>query len=223
MNTLEKIRNTLRTAGALCDDCLSSSAAVRPRQQVNARCKDMVVSGEIARQTDHCPQCHRNKIVNRLLAGSAAVSNKSGATPNVATIVAEKVESERPWYWEGNVQEAIVRHLKKHGWEIRSSANTASRETGKDIVALKDAKELWVSVKGWPEKSSNTQARHWFAGALLDLVLYRGQHSNVLLAVGVPFGFSTYENLIPRVAWLRTNLPFEVFAVTKTGAVEVIK
>jgi hypothetical protein len=81
---------------------------------------------------------------------------------------------------------------------------------------------MWVSVKGWPEKSVNTQARHWFSGAIFDLVLYKDQSPDVRLAIGLPAGFSTYQNLFPRVKWLRKNLPFEVITVSENGTIKLI-
>ena len=130
--------------------------------------------------------------------------------------------SDKPWYWEGNVQDSIVAHLESEGWKILSSADTSTREAGKDIVATKDGQELWVSVKGYPVKSANTQARHWFSHALFDLVLYRDENPDVRLAIGLPAGFVTYQNLIPRVSWLRKNLPFEVITASEDGEVEVL-
>ena len=102
------------------------------------------------------------------------------------------------------------------------SADTTSREAGKDIEAKRGSRELWVSVKGWAEKSVNTQARHWFAAVLFDLVLYRTDNPSVDLAIGIPDGFSTYENLLPRIRWRREKIPFNVFKVSESGDVSVL-
>lgn len=97
---------------------------------------------------------------------------------------------DNPWYWEGNIQAVLVNHLSMNGYRIVSTANTASHESGKDIEAVgADGKILWVSVKGWPEKSQNTQARHWFSQALFDIILYRNESKNVDLAVAFPDKF----------------------------------
>ena len=136
-------------------------------------------------------------------------------------VIVNIIKSDKPWYWEGNIQTKIVEHLESTEWGILTSANTATREAGKDIVATKNGKELWVSVKGWPERSVNTQARHWFSSALFDLILYRDIDPDVQLAIGLPSGFSTYQNLIPRVSWLRNNLPFEIITVSEQGNVEI--
>ncbi|WP_174819897.1 PD-(D/E)XK nuclease family transposase [Paenibacillus koleovorans] len=48
-------------------------------------------------------------------------------------------------------------------------ADTTSRTSGKDIIAIdRQGKELWISVKGYLEKSSNVQARHWFSSNCLN-------------------------------------------------------
>jgi hypothetical protein len=216
----DKLKATLSSSGPMCDDCLSSSAFVKPRQTVNARCRELEVAGELIRKTDQCPQCKATKIVNQLLAKKENMPSQSQV---VSKYQGSLFDNTKPWYWEGNVQEKIIEYLMSSGWEIVTSANTATREAGKDIVAAKNGKELWVSVKGWPEKSQNTQARHWFSGALFDLVLYRDLDPIVLLAIGVPGGFSTYNNLLGRVRWLRENLPFEIIMVSEEGNVKVVE
>ncbi len=126
------------------------------------------------------------------------------------------------WYWEGNVQARVVSYLVYAGYAVRNVANTASREVGKDIVAVSpDGRELWVSAKGYPEKSRNVQARHWFSGALFDLVLYRGESTDAKLALALPDGFATYANFLPRVDWLKKAMNFEVFCVSEDGSVRV--
>ena len=108
--------------------------------------------------------------------------------PRIPRWLKGQVMRPNPWYWEGNIQGAIVEYLRKADWRISRSADTTSREAGKDIEAERGSRELWVTVKGWPEKSANTQARHWFAAALFDLVLYRTDNPSVELAIGIPGG-----------------------------------
>jgi hypothetical protein len=207
----DKLRSTLAVSGPMCDDCLSSSAFIKPRQTVNARCRELETAGELVRNTDRCPQCKAIKITNRLLGKTEKPTKPGGGDKK---LVISTPDNGKPWYWEGNVQNQIVRHLV---------SNTATREQGKDIVAVKNGKELWVSVKGWPEKSPNMQARHWFAGALFDLILYKDLNPGVRLAIGIPTGYSTYQNLVGRVLWLRRNLPFEIITVSEHGAVNVLE
>jgi len=177
MSVRDKLKATLQTAGAMCDDCLSSSASVKPRQQVNARCRDLELAGEITRQNDQCPQCRSNKIVNRMRAGNQFQSKPNTKKKESQKSIVDVIKPGKPWCWEGNVQTKIVEYLESTEWEILTSANTATRESGKDIVATKSGRELWVSVKGWPERSVNTQARHWFSSALFDLILFSSFHN----------------------------------------------
>ena len=101
-----------------------------------------------------------------------------------------------------------------------SIANTASRESGKDIEAITpNGKTLWVSVKGWPEKSQNTQARHWFSQGLFDIILYRDESKDVELALAFPDGFPTYNNLAKRVRWFQELAKFKIFWVSENGSV----
>ena len=91
---------------------------------------------------------------------------------------------------------------------------------GKDIIAADpQGRTLWVTVKGFPEKSKNIQARHWFAGALLDLARYKDESEDALLAMGLPQGFSTYEALLRRTQSVRRFLRYMVYWVKSDGTV----
>lgn len=65
------------------------------------------------------------------------------------------------WFWEGNVQAAVVAHLAAEGWRILRVADTHSREHGVDIQARRRGTRLLVEVKGYP---SSTYARGDKAG-----------------------------------------------------------
>ncbi|MGE5483497.1 MAG: hypothetical protein ACM3X4_00595 [Ignavibacteriales bacterium] len=128
--------------------------------------------------------------------------------------------SRRPWYWEGSIQARLATYLAGRGYKICSVAHTASKEHGIDIVAAgPDGVEIWISVKGFPESSANTQARHWFAQAVFDVALCRSQNASVRLALGLPDGFPTYERLASRIGWLRTTLPLTIYWVGRSGAI----
>jgi len=60
------------------------------------------------------------------------------------------------WYWEGNVVEAIARHLEGDGWAIVTKANTHSKERGVDIHADRNGRTLLVEAKGYPSKTTAT-------------------------------------------------------------------
>jgi hypothetical protein len=124
------------------------------------------------------------------------------------------------WFWEGKVQERIVEHLTKSGYQVTHLANTLSREPGKDIEALScEGQLLWITVKGYPRKSEHTQARHWFAESLFDLILWREQGATAELGIGLPDSFATYRNLAARVTWLKSCMPFRFYWVGEDGTV----
>jgi hypothetical protein len=129
-------------------------------------------------------------------------------------------DSIRTWCWEGRIQDRIVEYLRSRGFEITGTANTHVRESGKDIQAKSsDGAILWISVKGYPEKSSYTQARHWFAELLFDLILYRAESADAQLGIGLPYGFTTYRNLAARIDWFKQSLPFQFYWVHEDGTV----
>lgn len=209
----EKILNALSLA-ELCDDCLSSTTGVRPRQAVNITCRALSNDLLTVRHFGKCNHCHKAKIVNSL-------SREYSPSDLIATRHVVSGDT-KPWYWEGNVQNKVVEFLDRHGFTIRSAANTASKESGKDIVCTTPSgNELWISVKGYPESSANTQARHWFSQAIFDLILYRGEDPNAELALAFPDGFVTYTKLLPRVMWLKQTNPFKVYWVSENGTLRI--
>lgn len=195
---------------ALCDDCVGEKLELPARQSANIAGRELQKQGVVSRPRMLCKGCRTTKIVN-VATGIATVT----------AVTAPKLPGAKPWSWEGNVQDRIVDHLKADGWTIERTANTATREAGKDIVAKREGRRLWVSVKGYPEKSMNVQARHWFGGALFDLLVYRSADPTVELGIGLPGGFKTYTNLLPRVTWAKAQLPFSVFWVAQSGAVTI--
>jgi len=198
----------------ICDDCLASELNFPQRQVANQICNNLSNQGIIERQTSTCHICKKVKLANRI----------SEVKERIKEVPQQSLESTKsggqPWYWEGNIQSSIVSWLSKKGYKIYSVANTRKRNPGKDIIAeSSNGKRLWISVKGYPDKSSNTQARHWFAQAIFDLILYRDESYSVDLAMGLPYKFVTYINLSKKVGWLKKNLPFKIFWVSHEGKV----
>ena len=199
----------------LCDDCLSLSSDVKPRQTVFAICSSMVKEAKIHRHHGKCDHCHKIKNTSRLLEALPVAMS-------LQDTVVSSDSQHRPWYWEGNVQSAVVTHLTHHHYVIRSVADTASRVSGVDIIAVTaEGKEHWISVKGYPDKSSNVQARHWFSGAIFDLILYHGENPDVQLGIALPDGFATYRNLLPRIKWLKDSLSCQVYWVSENKEVRL--
>jgi hypothetical protein len=185
-----------------------------------------------------CPKCGKGKLVNRVkpesvekIRGRQTVRVQIGSErhiPVMESLVHEtRVIGDPPvesvfWYWEGRVQHCIVEHLIKSGYGITRVSDTKSRESGKDIEAASpQGKTLWLTVKGYPHKSAHTQARHWFAESLFDLVLYREGNDTVEFGIGLPEGFATYRNLANRVTWFKKCVPFRFYWVQEDGTVRV--
>jgi hypothetical protein len=47
-----------------CDDCISDELNIKPRQQVNARARELAVNQLITRKTDICSSCYKEKLSN---------------------------------------------------------------------------------------------------------------------------------------------------------------
>lgn len=218
MKHLDTILAFLASAGGpICDDCLSARTGITPRQAVNLSCRSLEKANQVSRgEKTTCHYCRMVKICNLLRRTAAAL-------PEPPPLVATTNDPHKLWHWEGNVQDRLVTWLEGEGWTIRSAADTAAKSAGKDIIAERDGRTLWISVKGYPRRTERTnpatQARHWFSHAVFDLVLYRDESDTAELALGLPDGFVTYPNLAGRVAWLRSNLPFTIYWVNQSGEV----
>jgi len=192
------------------DDELARALNLKARQQANSRCRQLAEDGIVARRRVH------GKIHNFLIAPETALAAPAAPEP----------AEERPWFWEGHVQDVVIEHLRKEGYRIIHFADTASRQPGKDIEAESDAGPLWVTVKGYPKGTPrtrpSTQAGHWFKNALFDIVAWRGQDPETELACALP-DFSRYRDLAARVAWLQPVARFSFIWVMEDGTVEVVR
>jgi len=112
MTHREKITGTLNISGAMCDDCLSSSSAVKPRQAVNIQCRELERLGKLTRHKDRCPQCKKVKIVNRLLSSTGRIRDDMAEFACIEGYAPEITRSE---YSEGEFpngeMENVVAHL----------------------------------------------------------------------------------------------------------------
>lgn len=137
------------------------------------------------------------------------------------------------WHWEGQVQASIVTGLAANGWRVMSVANTESRTAGTDIVADKDGRRLHVEVKGYPSDTyalgerrgqpkpthPATQARVWFAGAVMKAAMLRNDHPEDQIAIGLP-SFGTYRTLAERVSVTLDGARLGLIWVDDSGHVE---
>lgn len=117
----------------------------------------------------------------------------------------------RAWPWEGEVQQAFSDWLRLEGWEILSSADTATKAHGVDVVARKGDRQLGAEAKGWPSEGyadprraaetkrtrPTTQAGHWYSQALMKAIMLLDSHPGYESLVVVP-DYPRYRDLARR-------------------------
>jgi hypothetical protein len=239
MSDDDRMMSVLTDARApLCDDCAAELGGWTRRQSANKAGRRLAARNEIARLIGVCSLCLKNKVVSSVGAGvtAAALDEEAPRRPRDFRLVAREIPAApgrpepmthqpaaKPWHWEGNIQSAIVGYLATQGFDVRQVTMTSTKETGVDVIAEKDGRELWVTVKGYPQGTpkthATTQSRHWFSHAIFDVVLYRSRSEQVDIAVGLPDGFTTYLTLASRVGWLKDDVPFAYLWVAKDGSV----
>jgi hypothetical protein len=135
------------------------------------------------------------------------------------------------WYWEGNVQAAVVRQLEAEEWRIVRTADAGTRERGDDIRAEREGVTLVVEVKGYPPRryadparaaetkrtNPTVQAKHWLAEAIFRSLRTLGQEPDVRVAIAVP-DFPRYRVLLDDVADPLVRLGIEVIVVAAPEA-----
>lgn len=139
------------------------------------------------------------------------------------------------WFWEGNVQLAIQLSLEKAGWTIRSSADTASKAHGTDLLASLASRTLAVEVKGYPStnyadprraletKKTNpiNQAGHWYAQAVLKAMRMRSSLPLAEIAIGLP-DFPRYRNLLADTEGSLRVIGVGVYLVAEPASVKLL-
>jgi Holliday junction resolvase-like predicted endonuclease len=112
----------------------------------------------------------------------------------------QATEDPEKWHTEANVQAALVAELQIRGWRIVSVANTAKREAGIDVIAVREGRTVGVEVKGYPsvgyadparageKKRTNprSQAWNWYAKAVLAAMMLRGAQPGWVSAIALP-------------------------------------
>jgi hypothetical protein len=239
-----------RVDGALCDDCLAAEAGISPRQTVFQVCSRLFASNEITREQRTCTRCGNLKKSSSTRSRKSSIGAETSielatlapVTPGEktrghylgATDAPVALPGDRAWYWEGHVQNTLVRFLESEGWTITETADTASKAAGVDVFARKVERSLAVEVKGYPtafyEAGSKrgqpkptgpaTQARQWFSHALLGIMLLRHKYPDAEVAVCLP-EFSTYHKLAVRTRGSFERLGFGIYFVAKDGTARV--
>ena len=199
---------------AIDDDALAEALQLKYRQQASSRCRQLAKEGLVIRRRVS------GKIHNSWVGDKPAAPSQTQSTQ--ATPALRAVSSAELWFWEGNVQAAVVRYLAAQNCIIRSVVDTASRQRGKDIVAERNGKPLWVTVKGYPRGTNktnpSTQAGHWFKQAVFDIIEYRGEDKTAQLGMALP-DFPRYRRLAQRINWFQPVAKFVYYWVQESGEI----
>lgn len=147
--------------------------------------------------------------------------------------ISSTANAQADWFWEGNVQEKLASYLQRNGWNLVSVSNTASKEQGIDIHAVKMEKTLLIEVKGYPSKSYNDpkrsherkktsptlQAGHWYSHAILKSMRMQTEYPEAQIVIGLP-DFRRYRNLFEETKSSLDKLGFQVWGVDEEGKIE---
>jgi hypothetical protein len=139
----------------------------------------------------------------------------------------------RAWPWEGAAQQAFVTALVSTGWTVTSTADTATKAPGVDVLALKGVRQLGAEVKGWPGKGyadprrahevkptrPTTQAGHWFSQALMEGLMLLDSHPGHESLVVLPDGYPRYRDLAEKTRTGRAAAGVHVVLVNSSGEV----
>jgi hypothetical protein len=189
------------------DGEIASALGLKRRQQANAECKALVERGLVVREH------FGGHVVNRIAPPTA----ESEATAPPATEAGGRWD--RPWSWEGNVVARVVSHYALQG--LAAEAELEDKEYGAMVRVLVDDRETLIAVRGAPPEASHSrlaQARAAFAGAILDLALWRGEDAGRRVVLALP-DHVTYRRLVERSAWVLGEMGAEVLWVHGDGSV----
>jgi Holliday junction resolvase-like predicted endonuclease len=141
---------------------------------------------------------------------------------------------EDEWFEETNVAKKIKKFLEKNDWKI-IEFNENKRQKGPDIIAEKNQEQLVIEVKGYPSRyyvrgkkkgklkptPPELQATHWFAEAILSVLLKKSEDPKIKIAIGLP-DFEKYRELINKIKFVRREIGIEFYLVKENGQIEII-
>lgn len=198
------------------DDDLAQALGLNQRQQANAICRQLAQEGLVKRL----------QVQGKLHNFWAGEDNQEFHAKNTSLRSVQSIEPKASllWYWEGCVQAKTIEYLVSQKFSIVSSADTASRQRGVDIIAERNGRQLWISAKGYPQATARTlptlQAAHWFKEAIFDLLVYRAESKTNKLGIALP-DFPRYHSLAAKINWLKPVTDFVFFWVRENGEVIV--
>lgn len=134
------------------------------------------------------------------------------------------------------MQATLVDWLVDQHWQIISTANTATKEHGVDVIAARGATTAGFEVKGYPSRSyadprraheikktaPSNQASHWFAQAILAAMRLRGREPAWVSAIALP-DFRRYRDLYAHTSRSLLAAEIEVYWARSDGTIEAAK
>lgn len=192
--------------------------------------------------TSHTAQRHLAALGFELVGGHAiaAVTRQrnlgadggDAASPQAVSSGIPRRVSRGEWHTEAQVQSAVISFLVRTGWQITSAADTARREHGIDIVAMRQGHTVAIEVKGFPSRQyadpsrageekrtqPSTQAKHWYAEAVLAAMLTRSRRPQDQAVIALP-DFPRYRKLYSESAGSLGQCAIELWWVSEDGAV----
>lgn len=138
------------------------------------------------------------------------------------------------WFTEENTQSLLVGWLRRSGWTIVRTANTATRQRGVDVVAERGGARLGVEVKGYPSllyvagskkgqrkiTTPENQAPKWFAHALVPAMRLREREPEARSVMCFP-NFPIYRKLFRETRSSLRACGIEIWLVSADGDVEI--
>jgi len=141
---------------------------------------------------------------------------------------------EDEWFEETNLNKKIKTYLEKKGYEI-CKFNEKKQAKGADLIASKNGNRLIFEVKGYPSDKyvrgpkkgeikntkPDTQARHWFAQAIFQLLIEKSKSNKSMIVLGLP-EFEIYKNLFDKMKPMGKILDLKAYFVNDSGIVKII-
>jgi Holliday junction resolvase-like predicted endonuclease len=230
---LDFLSDDVQKNNGYCDDCISDLLKIKPRQQVNQICHNLLGMGKLSRIKSVCKSCKKQKILNFFNETNPSVITKKLNNFKKADSNLENWNYEDEWFEETNVSNKIKKYLEEHGCKILKF-NYDKRQKGHDIEIIKDGIKTIIEVKGYPstkyvsgadkgkKKPTNPklQAKHWFSEALLSLLIAKCKDwDNTSIALGLP-RFEKYEELYLKMKPFNEKTGIKYYFVNKSGTVE---